>query len=356
MLTGKMFTPRATYAGPIRSLLVIHSGESPTADIYIAARLGDDHVPVRRLDILDASAIAAETLPEGTFVVIIRYVNRATVRLLDGAGARLAGVAYLMDDDIPGALSDSTLPRSYKLRLGVFWHRFSRTLARLSSEVWLSSAGLEAKYGGPGVYRINPLYVPGPDDGTGAAIKVFYHAEVSHRQEALWLLDVVRGVQARRTDTVFEVFGRADVKRAFRGVARCRIVHPMTWGAFLPYSAALHYHIGLAPLRASTFNAGRSFNKLYDISRCGAAGIYTNRQPYADVIEHGVSGLLCDDDPAAWVDAICALAGDADRRAVLHAGAISLCASVAAQERALPLFDRFRGPGGQSGGQHGGQT
>lgn len=346
MLVPKMFTPQASYSRPVRSLLVVHSGESPTADIYIAARLGDDHVPVRRLDIRDAAAVAAEGLEDGTFVVVIRYVNSAVVRLLDRGRVRLAGVAYLMDDDIPGAFDDPALPRSYKLRLGLFWYRFSRSLARLTSEVWLSSAGLEAKYGGPGVHRINPLYLPGPEDGAGTAVKVFYHAEVSHRQEALWLRDVVRGVQARRPDTVFEIFGRADVKRAFRGVERCRIVHPMTWGAFLPYSASLHYHIGLAPLRPGPFNACRSFNKLYDISRCGAAGVFIDRPPYAGVIEHGVSGLLCADDPAAWVEAICALAGDPVRRAALHAGAMALCADITARERVHPAFDRFRAPGG----------
>lgn len=346
MLVPKMFSPQASYNRPVRSMLVIHSGESPTADIYVTARLGEDHVPVRRLDILDASAIAAEDLEDGTFVVIIRYVNTATVRLLERGRARLAGVAYLMDDDIPGAFDDPALPHSYKLRLGLFWHRFSRPLARLSSEVWLSSAGLEAKYGGPGVHRINPLYLPGPDEGTGKAVKVFYHAEVSHRQEALWLRDVVRGVQARRGDTVFEIFGRADVKRAFRGIERCRIVHPMTWGAFLPYSASLHYHIGLAPLRPGPFNACRSFNKLYDISRCGAAGIFVDRPPYAGVIEDGVSGLLRDDAPEAWVEAICTLAADPVQRAALHAGAMALCETIAAQERAHPLFERFRGPGG----------
>ncbi|MGC2855057.1 hypothetical protein ACM64Y_06250 [Novispirillum sp. DQ9] len=351
MLSAKMFTPQATYTRPVRSMLVVHSGESPTADIYLSARLGDDHVPVRRLDILDPAAIAAEGLEDGTFVVIIRYVNAATLRLLERGRGRLSGVAYLMDDDIPGAFDDPSLPGSYKLRLGLFWHRFNRALARLSSEVWLSSAGLEAKYGGPGIHRINPVYLPGPDDGAARAVKVFYHAEVSHRQEALWLREVVRGVQERRSDTVFEIFGRADVKRAFRGIERCRIVHPMTWGAFLPYSASLHYHIGLAPLRPGSFNACRSFNKLYDISRCGAAGVFVDRPPYAGVIEHGVSGLLCGDDPAAWVDAICALAGDPARRAALHAGAMALCQAVAERERTHPLFDRFRvAPGATDGG------
>lgn len=342
MLSTRMFTPSATYSRPITSLLVIHSGESPTADIYVASRMGQNgQVPLRRLDILDEAALAAEAVPDGTFVVIVRYANRPTVRLLKAARQRLAGVAYLMDDDIPGALSDPALPLHYKLRLGLFWQRFHRPLASLTSEVWLSSQGLEQKYTGPNIHRINPLYLSGRDDGNGQAVKVFYHAEVSHRQEALWLRDVVRGVQARCPDTVFEIFGRSDVKRAFRGIERCRIVHPMTWSAFLPYSAALHYHIGLAPLRPGAFNACRSFNKLYDITRCGGAGIYSNRAPYAGVVTDGLSGLLRDDEPGDWIEAICALAKDPTRRTALHAHAVKLCHSIRAEEQASPLFSRF---------------
>ena len=48
--------------------------------------------------------------------------------------------------------------------------------------------------------------------------------------------------------------------------------------------------------------------------RCGAAGIFSNVEPYASFVKHEEDGLLVDNEPAAWVKAIERLAGDAALR------------------------------------------
>lgn len=333
--------PQARYDRPIAGVVVVQRGESPSADIYLPARLAAAGVPMRRIDIRHPPAADPRHLfPDGAFVVIVRYVDRAILRALRRRRHALAGVAYLMDDDIPGALFAPGIPRVYALWLAWFWLRFGGAVNALASEVWLTSDGLMARYGGrPGIHRIDPMYLEAQG---GDTVSVFYHAGGSHRGDAVWLAEVARRVQAARQDVVFEVFGRTAVARAFRGIPRCRVVHPMTWSAFAAYSAACRFDIGLAPLGSGRFDAARSFSKFYDVTRAGAAGVFAAEGPFAGVVEDGVSGLLRPRDVDAWVEAILSLAADPGRRRALHAAALAAALAVTAREAAHPLFARFR--------------
>ena len=48
--------------------------------------------------------------------------------------------------------------------------------------------------------------------------------------------------------------------------------------------------------------------KFYDYARMGAAGIYTDVEPYRGFVRDGVDGLLLPNEPARWIDAIAGLA------------------------------------------------
>ena len=49
----------------------------------------------------------------------------------------------------------------------------------------------------------------------------------------------------------------------------------------------------------------------------GATGIYSDVAPFAGFVRDGIDGLLLPNEPARWVNAIVALAGDTTRRAAL---------------------------------------
>ena len=69
------------------------------------------------------------------------------------------------------------------------------------------------------------------------------------------------------------------------------------------------------------FNAARGPTKFYDYARMGAAGLYSDVAPYRGFVRDGVDGLLLDNDPERWAEAILALALDAEKRAGLAAAA-----------------------------------
>lgn len=65
--------------------------------------------------------------------------------------------------------------------------------------------------------------------------------------------------------------------------------------------------IAIVPLEDSRFNRCKSNIKWLEYSACGIAGIYADLPPYNTSIRHGVSGVLVDDDPDKWFQAICLL-------------------------------------------------
>ncbi len=112
--------PKGTGSGrPPRQALVLSPGIIPTTDIYLRgrleARLGE---AVRYVDVLKTSPNEL-TLGEDVLVVVVRHAPSRWLRWLEGQKSGLAGVVYLMDDDIPAAACTRELPFRYALKTGL---------------------------------------------------------------------------------------------------------------------------------------------------------------------------------------------------------------------------------------------
>jgi glycosyltransferase involved in cell wall biosynthesis len=66
----------------------------------------------------------------------------------------------------------------------------------------------------------------------------------------------------------------------------------------------LRWHIGIAPLKDNELNESKSDIKFLDYSAIGAASVCSNLAAYQDTVAQNDTGLLVDDDPGDWVDAI----------------------------------------------------
>jgi len=74
--------------------------------------------------------------------------------------------------------------------------------------------------------------------------------------------------------------------------------------AFAEYMKGLDIDIALAPLVTNAFNECKSNIKFLEYSVCKIPGLYTRISPYADSINDGQTGLLCDDDSISWYNAM----------------------------------------------------
>jgi hypothetical protein len=59
-------------------------------------------------------------------------------------------------------------------------------------------------------------------------------------------------------------------------------------------------------------------NQLFDITRLGAAGIYSNVTPCAEKIRYNVSGMLCQNVPDKWTETLMLLLENPDLRKAIY--------------------------------------
>ena len=243
---------------------------------------------------------------EGAAVVFVRYVPRAWARLVDDVRPRLDAVVFFMDDDLLDVGASAGMPWRYRLKLARLAALRSGWLRRQAAEVWVTSSYLQQKYAD---WRPK-LVLPSLLSSTAERRRLFYHGTASHDAEIRWLRPVLEEALRRDERLALEIVGGRDVYRLYRGVPRVTVVHPMKWPAYQSFLAMPGRHIGLAPLLDLPFNRGRSYTKFFDITRCGAAGIYSPGSIYSEVVSHRVDGLVVELDQEAWVAAILELARD----------------------------------------------
>lgn len=264
----------------------------------------------------------AESVPEpsalqGAVVVFVRYIPQSWRSVLDSLRPRLQRLIFFMDDDVLDPRAAVGMPWRYRFKLARMSARHKRWLLRIGAELWVSSPFLQQKYAAWNPVVILPHPVPVRDDHC----HVFYHGSASHAAEMRWLRPVIAEALRQEDRLTFEVIGGSDVHRIYRGMPRVQVVHPLRWPAYQAFLARPGRHVGLAPLLDLPFNRARSFTKFFDITGCGAVGIYAQQSEAARIVADQGEGLVVPMDPAAWVDAILRLAGDEPFRLKLLAGA-----------------------------------
>lgn len=284
----------------------------PSSDYFVLPYVAQMGIPIRLIDSATED-LTSEALMPGTLVVFVRYIEPRCARMVDAVRDRLAGVALFMDDDLLDWRALAGLPMRYRYKIWRMSLRRRKWLQQTNCMLWVSTDYLAKKYG---VLHANVVAPSASRDllSRKAGIKVFYHGTASHPDEIRWLVPIVREVQKQRDDTFFEIFGRAEVNRQYRDIPRTAVLHPMSWPSYRDYTSLCQFDVGLAPLLPGRFGAGRSCTKFFDITRCGAVGVYSDVAPYAGFVRHGVDGLLLKNDPDVWVEAILRLVRDAETR------------------------------------------
>ena len=309
-LTGRASTPSPSApAAPRpaagRCVVLEEGAPSPSGDYLLMPWLAGLGLPVVRPDVRRAPR--ADDLRRGDLVVLCRYVPPAWRAPLQKRCTELASLVYFMDDDLLDAAAHAPLALPYARKLATLAASQRRWLEATADAFWVSTPALAQKYASLRPTVI-PLAPPPALLAPQAAVRIVYHGTASHAAEIAWLHAVVAGVQARCPATHFALFGDHAVNRRWRDLPRVAVLHPMRWESYLAFTAAQPADIGLAPLLPGAFNAARGAVKFYDYARMGAAGIYTDVEPYRGFVRDGVDGLLLPNEPARWIDAIAGLA------------------------------------------------
>ncbi|MGP9765424.1 glycosyltransferase family 1 protein [Halomonas sp. AOP13-D3-9] len=309
--------------------LVVSDGARPTEDIYFlesaAPELHQKGVLTERYPI--SRSFGSAWLHGRSFISRFAGVNLLVCRSLPLSWLRwlerhrhiFGYIVYLIDDDIPAAANDFSLPRAYRKRMGRIASLQPRLLA-LADEVVACSDEL-AKYFTLRHSLVSvltpPLLAPLPSHdhlaippSTQAPWQIGFHGTRAHLNDLLHIAPALEALQKLRDDTQLELMLGKHAPSQLVALPRVNVPAPLPWQAFQRYQRQCRMHIGLAPLLPTPFNQGKSFIKFLDITAMGGVGIYSNRYPYTEVVRHAENGLLVEDYPNAWQDGIVQLLED----------------------------------------------
>lgn len=316
--------------------LLLSDGARPTEDIYflesVAPVLRSEGHDVGRLDVRTwrwrlARWILSRQL--GANLVLCRSLPGRVLQWLERRREIFGSIVYLIDDDIPAAAEDESLPAAYRRRMAHIAALQPRLLA-LADVVVVSSAGLAARLESchDDVRVLTPpLIAPLPDLShfDEPHCQVGFHGTRAHLADLQHIAPVLRHLHDTSPRVSLEVMLGSHTPAELQGLERLESPKAMSWKDFRGYQQQRRIHIGLAPLLDSTFNRGKSFIKFLDISAMGGVGVYSQRPPYTEIVEHGVTGILVDDTPQAWYDALRYLVEHPDtaRRMAMNAARVA---------------------------------
>jgi glycosyltransferase involved in cell wall biosynthesis len=161
-----------------------------------------------------------------------------------------------------------------------------------------------------------PAGAPPPLPGHGATFRVGYPS--APRENMAWLLtEIVARCGARFGGSVgFEFVGWWPAAVQDAPNVRCFPARP-DYRDYAAFVKSRRWDCAIAPLADSLFENCKTDNKFRDYAAAGVAGIYSRTSLYRSSVVDGETGLLVENDAAAWVDAIASLRDAAGLRAAI---------------------------------------
>lgn len=234
------------------------------------------------------------------------------------AGAKLV---YSQDDDF-GALYDSVDRPPW---LSTMHMKVMDLFAREAKAILVSTEALKRKMSAlnPHIFVIpNALderlaTAPPPRGGERGGLVIGYMGTRTHDEDLALIGPALRALLTKHPDVEVQVVGGVTRKLDFGTRVRTIDVPPseadyplfMLW-----FMSTRRWDIGLAPLRDNAFNACKSDIKFLDYGALGAASLFSDVPPYAAVASDQ-TGIVVDNDPAAWNEALERLVCDHPLRA-----------------------------------------
>ncbi len=296
--------------------VVLSDGAEPTEDIYFystaapwletACSISSTKLHTKRWHLPKRMALSKL---RGANLLICRSLAPAWLDLLESFRDQLGAIYYLIDDDLSAAITAKELPESYRQRLVKISVEQQPRILALADEVIVTSQYLvdHFKHQHGKVSLLTPpllAALPSLEHFDSQPLCMGYYGTRAHLRDLNKIAPALERVHRHYSKLHIEVMLGKHTPEKLQHLERLTPISPLPWSKFKTYQSRRRVHIGLAPLWDSAFNRGKSHIKCLDISMMGGVGVYSQRSPYKEIIEHGVDGMLAGDDPDEWYQCI----------------------------------------------------
>lgn len=294
-----------------KDIWIVEECRNPSTDYYILPALKivgfEDRIRIFNIP-------PQEELKSDLTVIFVRYLTYDWVSYIKKNFKRIKKIIYFMDDDILDFKAWKGLPFKYQKKLFFKAYIWKKWLLSVGADFFVSNEYLLNKYHylNPSILPPYPIFnsypifnCPQPSSSDESKhINLFYHGTSSHRRELNWLYDIAKEVISFNKNIVFEIIGDDQVYKKFKKLQRVIVSHPMRWEVYKYFLLTKKREIGLVPIIYSKFNLARSYTKFFEVTACGAVGIYSKESIYREVVSHEEDGVLLPNDKKEWVNTV----------------------------------------------------
>lgn len=144
-------------------------------------------------------------------------------------------------------------------------------------------------------------------------VRIGFAGSTSRADDLSLIAPVIEPILRKYPSAVFEFAGAMPA--GISTSERIRFFpYDGNYDRYMAFQKERSWAVALAPLRDHEANRCKTDNKYREYSGCGFASIYSNIPPYKDVVVDGITGLLVDNNDAAWLQAIDRLISDSEER------------------------------------------
>ena len=322
----------------MHSILFIYESESPTVSmmrevfIPIASEL-DLNIMFKNLD-----SLKTYDLCKSDIVIFVRSTDPLSVQIAKECRKSGRYIIAYYDDDLMDRPHDRPI---------IPWRRSNVRLMLASSDIVLTSSNrIGKKYE---QYTVKKQYVqlhtiihknefrtnPKMDSDT---VRILYAANSSHAS----LIDEFIKPAIRRLYDInkkisFNFFG---VQPTFKegdvpDNVEINYIPTMPFKEYREYMNTHDFDMGIAPIFNDEFSKCKYFNKYLEYAIFQIPGIFTNSEPYTDIVTNGTNGLLVGNNDDEWTDALRFLILNKDIRNELGYNALNNVKANFTQEKIL---------------------
>jgi len=237
-------------------------------------------------------------------LICVRGCEYPTLRIVQAAKAAGRFLIYFLDDDllnIPSGNASTNYYRDNKIKVNL-----TRIIEQCDM-LWAVNQQILYRYG-QFVSRSILLRVPAkiwrqPPESSDQ-VHILYAGSTDHSGLAKEFLApaVQRLLKEYFGKVDFTFIGADPGLRNTTGV----IVHPY-FESYDKYQKSVlsgNFSIGLAPVYDIPFYACKYYNKFIEYSSYGITGIYSNCEPYRQIVVQGENGIMCENTAEGWYQAI----------------------------------------------------
>ncbi len=287
--------------------------DTPTTQKYFThamrpyiARPGKDDAPIKPVEgnVFECFVGGVRT------VLIFRFCSRRLAeQLLNDPPERLV----LFIDENLWALKNASLSEGYRYRLARKREALFEPLLAIAHEVVSPSRRILARFDTKERFLVGPALtslLPALDHhDNGDTTRIVFCGSRSQVEELENISGELNAFMADHPDVNLTTFLGRHAPRDLQGPNIAHMV-PMVWSDYRRCMEINRFHISIAPAASNEFNLSRSLSRVLDNAVWGAAGLYSNQEPYSQTVADGSDGLLVGRERGDWTKAISQLVND----------------------------------------------